>query len=96
MAYSTVYGDQAMNPQMQGMNFIMAGMGVRPVSSEHMFTAKHGKSPEIEQQRRRDLEQIKNRFLNEKEKYIKYIKTLPTHYEYLKDNIYGGVDEHDV
>ena len=96
MAYSTVYGDQAMNPQMQGMNFIMAGMGIRPVSSEHMFIAKHGKNPQDEDARRRELEQIKNRFFDEREKYVKYIKTLPTHYEYLKENIYGGVDEHDV
>ena len=95
-SFVTVYGNQAFNPQMQGMNFIMAGMGIRPVSSEHMFVAKHGRTPGAEQQRRKDLEIIRDRFLLDKEKYVKYIDTLPTHYEYLKQNIYGGVDEHDV
>ena len=92
---ATVIANNAFTPINQGMNFIMAGMGIRPVSSEAMFRAKHDKIG-VSESRIRQLEQINNKFLSERQKYTDYIKTLPTHYEFLRDNIYGGVDEHDV
>ena len=92
---ATVIGNNAFTPVNQGMNFIMAGMGIRPVSSEAMFRAKHDKTG-VSESRKRQLEKIKDKFLSERQKYTDYIKTLPTHYEFLRDNIYGGVDEHDV
>ena len=58
---ATVIGNNAFNPSMQGMNFIMAGMGIRPVSSEAMFLARHGKTGHGES-RRKQLEHIKNKF----------------------------------
>ena len=82
---ATVIGNNAFNPSMQGMNFIMAGMGIRPVSSEAMFLARHGKTGHAES-RRKQLEHIKDKFLSERDKFTKHIKSLPSHYEFLKES----------
>lgn len=39
-----------------------------------------------------DILNIRDGYLNFRNRMEDYIKTLPSHYEYLRDNIYGGVD----
>ena len=41
-----------------------------------------------------DLEIIKNNFMKHFNETTEYVKSLPSHYQYLKENIYGGVDQY--
>lgn len=72
----------------QGVLYIAAGMGMSSVSSLSV----------MRQNTERFDEDI---ILDSKKKYeqyrdwiIEYVKTLPSHYEFLRDEIYGGVDEY--
>ena len=74
------------NPSLSGTNFIAAGMGLTPMSTPAMIEANNY-----------DRQQV----LVAKEKYEEYrdfitehVMSLPSHYEYLRDNIYGGIDKH--
>lgn len=92
-AFIDLYRYQQYRAEYQGHNFIMAGMGIRSISSKQM----------IEANRRLagldglgDVEIAKEKFLAKRKDVEEFVKTLPTHYEFLRDNIYGGNDEYDV
>ena len=69
-----------------GINYIAAGMGYNRVTSS-WIKIHRGDNCE-------DLEHIKNTWKKYNEDMVEYVRTLPTNYEFLRDNIYGGVDEH--
>ena len=66
---------------------IAAGMGVKPKSTKEMVLLA-GKMKEDE------LAYTKRVYEQYRDYVIEYVKTLPTHYEFLKKEIYGGKDEH--
>lgn len=83
----------------QGGNYIMAGLGIRNISTPAMVDAYNKNDTEdsvmpVQFSRKAAMEDTKKKFLEYKAWLTEYIQTLPTHYQYLKDNIYGGVDEH--
>ena len=70
----------------QGANFILAGLGIRPISTpEYVMVKNKGNIKHLEEAR-----QWHKTFFPQLEEYV---KTLPTTYEYLRDNIYKGSDE---
>lgn len=78
------------NESLGGMNYILSGMGVRPISTlDHARMRRAFDKIETDE----DILNIRDGYLNYRNKMEEYIKTLPSHYEYLRDNIYGGVDK---
>lgn len=78
------------NKDGQGGNFILAGMGISPISTS-TYVDSFFEYDDINK-----LEIMRSNFAKNYEQVEKFVKTLPTHYEYLRDNIYGGVDEYAV
>jgi tryptophan halogenase len=74
----------------QGLAFILAGLGVKSVSTpaaiEH-YTEAAGVSM-------KNLNETRSKFYATKEYMKNYIQTLPTNYQYMKDRIYGGKDDY--
>lgn len=74
----------------QGLAFILAGLGVKSVSTPSIieyYTKAANINIDI-------LKQTKQRFYVTKQIMKDYIDTLPTNYQFMKDRIYGGKDEH--
>jgi tryptophan halogenase len=73
-----------------GVNYIAAGMGIKPISYkeqlEQIYSSKEITLDIVEDSKRK-YEQYRDRL-------VEHIKTLPSHYEFLKENIYGGIDKH--
>jgi hypothetical protein len=70
-------------PQSSGWNYIMGGMGYKPLGKyfyELVCNAIPGKAEKTDD----NLAQ----WSQHRENLIEYIKSLPTHYEFLKENIY--------
>lgn len=73
-----------------GVLYIAAGMGMRSVSSKNTLEQIfHARGWPLDM-----IEDSKKKFEQYRDDLIKHIQTLPSHYEFLRDNIYGGVDEH--
>jgi tryptophan halogenase len=84
-----ITGYNAYPPDQIGGMFISAGMGVKNISTKELIFYKEEISNKREQvhHTKRMYEQYKN-FV------VDYVQQLPSHYQYLKDNIYGGKDDH--
>jgi Tryptophan halogenase len=73
-----------------GVLYIAAGMGMNSVSYQKGVE-------QIFDQRQQNMDIIddsKRKYEQYKEYLLEHIQSLPSHYEFLRDNIYGGVDEH--
>jgi hypothetical protein len=73
-----------------GVLYIAAGMGMNSVSYQKGLE-------QIFDQRQQNMDIIddsKRKYEQYKEYLLEHIQSLPSHYEFLRDNIYGGVDEH--
>lgn len=66
-----------------GETFILTGMGLTPISKSQAEMACY-RFPHA----RQEILQTRNSYLERKEKILKYIDTLPTHYQFLKNTIY--------
>ena len=82
----TMPGDQSMG----GMPDIMVGMNTLPVSPtqlaivKQLIAARHGQVPELYNTQTQDYWDQKKEYINS------LIDTAPSHYQYLKENIYDG------
>jgi flavin-dependent dehydrogenase len=76
---------QRLDDNQDGKPFIIAGMGLNPLSQNvaEMEANRFPGMPSIWQN-------AYDRNVARREKIKEYVKTLPTHYEFLRDNIYGG------
>lgn len=80
------------NEDLQGINYIAAGMGLRAHSTKEVVLAsmrRSGISLDV-------VEDTKKKYEQYRDYVIEHVKQLPSHYQFLKDNIYGGVDEYEV
>ncbi len=75
-------------PEMLGGMFIMAGQGIKNISTKELVFYKEELSNKQE-----ELNHTKRMYEQYKNYVVDYVKTLPSHYQYLKDNIYGGKDD---
>lgn len=71
--------------------FIAAGMGLKSISTKELFLMN---GTQFGRDKEQELEYTKKRYYEYKEFVKEYVDRLPTHYEFLKQNIYGGKDEH--
>jgi flavin-dependent dehydrogenase len=71
------------DPDMGGIIYIAAGMGYNPVdrANKRFLDSKYLETPGYEKE-------VYNNWLEHKNEVLEYIKTLPTHYQFLKDNIH--------
>lgn len=70
-----------------GKTFIIAGMGLNPMSNAVAMLNEY-RFPDVNNVWTGVVSDYKSR----REKLIKHIDTLPTHYQFLKENIYNGED----
>jgi tryptophan halogenase len=75
--------------EMIGGMFISAGMGMRNISTKEMIFYKEEIS-----NKREEVHHTKRMYEQYKNFVVDHVQQLPSHYQYLKDNIYGGKDDH--
>jgi tryptophan halogenase len=81
-------------PDYIGNSFIAAGMGVKSISTKELIFF-NGSRQDIAR-KKEDIGYAKRRYEDYKDFVIDYVSKLPSHYQFLKDNIYGGIDEYDI
>jgi tryptophan halogenase len=86
-----VTSNQIYPADMQGAMYIAAGQGIRPESLKSMVYYKDWTGLKTQ-----ELNVTRRNYEQYKDYVIEYVKNCPSHYEFLKQNIYGGVDEHSV
>lgn len=84
----TLLTHKVWTPQGAGWNYIMGGMGYKPLG-EYYWGVVCEDLPGKEE----NAERIYESWLQHKENLIAYVQSLPTHYEFLKEHIYK--DESD-
>ena len=87
------------NESAQGMNFVMGGMGMKNVSTPAYATSNIAGSStsipfRINIDKKEAIEDTRRKHLQYMEWLKNYISKLPSHYEFLKNRIYGGADEY--
>lgn len=83
-------GEASYDATQQGAYFILAGLGVKNVSTEQLIDVQN-KFAGIDSSK---LEYSRKMFQQHKDAVLEYIQTLPSNYEFMRDRIYGGVDEY--
>ena len=79
-------------PEYIGNMFIAAGMGVKSVSTKEMIFANSGRVEKARKQE--EIGYTKRRFEEYRDFVTDYVLQCPTHYEFLKNEIYGGKDDY--
>lgn len=75
--------------RLEGAVYIAAGLGYRPIN-EHLYKEK----ADFDIDNRREIvKDIHEKYQQDRKVMIDWVEKLPSHYEYLRDNIYG-TDEH--
>jgi tryptophan halogenase len=87
-------GNQSYVSEYIGNMFIAAGMGVKSISTKELiyFSGDRLKKSQKEE----EINYTKRRYEEYRDFIVDYVKTLPSHYEFLRDNIYGGKDDHAI
>ena len=73
-----------------GNMYIAAGMGLKSIATKNLIFNFHGKNLATKKE---EIGFTKRAYFKYKELITKHILTLPSHYDFLKDNIYKGIDE---
>ena len=69
-------------------------MGVKSISTKELiFYGGNRMDPLVKEQ---EIGFTKRSYENYRDFVVDHVKTLPSHYEFLKQNIYGGKDDHAV
>ena len=89
-----IVGGQVYQQDLTGSVFIAAGMGVKSISTKELiFYGGTRMDPLVKEQ---EIGFTKRSYENYRDFVVDHVKTLPSHYEFLKQNIYGGKDDHVV
>ena len=67
-------------------------MGLRPTGTPSLLYKYDHEQAKLEE----EVGAVDRMYKQYKNFVIDHIKDLPSHYQYLLDNIYGGVDEHKL
>lgn len=90
-SYQTFLGTMTSNntwsPELAGVNYIAAGLGLSSISTIELLRDKESFNEEA-------LMDCNRKYKQYRDYIVEHVKSLPTHYEFLRDNIYGGVDEY--
>lgn len=85
-------GNQSYFPEYTGNMFIAAGMGVKSIATPELIYFSGDRMDVIRKEE--EINYTKRRYEEYRDFVIEHIKTLPSHYQFLKDNIYGGKDDY--
>ena len=96
-----MYMNQSFYPQHNGHAYIVAGMGMKPMPSIDFMRADFEKQnseirqvnktnpiPDMREYSIDGLNEIRDNWLTYRKKMVEYVESLPTHYQFLKENIY--------
>jgi hypothetical protein len=75
-------------PNHNGISYIIAGHGIRPHSYDKLSEVLNQQINMTDDY----YEKIREDWLQHDKTMVEYVKTLPTHYEYLRDKIYGSAE----
>jgi hypothetical protein len=75
-----------------GNQYILAGLGVKAISTKELIYATDRHAVDIDE----EIGFTKRAYEQYRDYVIDHVKTLPSHYQFLKDNIYGGKDDYQV
>ena len=83
----------------QGANYIAAGMGINTHSTPELvrenYANQDARSVNINTNSIDALEHSRKSYHSNQAWLTEYMDTLPSHYQFLKDEIYGGVDKYE-
>ena len=85
---------QAFVPDYVGNNFIAAGMGIKSISTPELIFYSGDRLNPL--QKEEVINHTKRRYEEYRDFIIEHVKELPSHYQFLKDNIYGGKDDYSL
>lgn len=87
-----IVGNSRYYPDYVGNMFIAAGMGVKSIATKDLIYFNGSRiSPLIKKE---EIGYTKRRYEEYRDFIIEYVQTLPSHYEFLKKEIYGGKDDY--
>lgn len=89
-----IVSSQVYPPEYVGNMFIAAGMGVKSISTKELIFY-NGSRQEVAR-KEEEIGYTKRKFEEYRDYVVEYVKTLPSHYAFLRDNIYGGKDDHAI
>lgn len=78
--------------ELVGNMFIAAGLGVKSISTKELIFFNGSRQEVVRKEE--EIGYTKRRYEEYRDFIIEYVKTLPSHYEFLKNEIYGGVDKY--
>jgi|TARA_B110000971_G_scaffold109783_1_gene112521 tryptophan halogenase len=90
--FGNIIGAHSYEPSHVGNNMIAAGMGLRPTGTPSLLTASNRQLVQLQE----EVGAVDRMYQQYKNFVIEHIKDLPTHYQFLLENIYGGNDEHKL
>ena len=90
--FADAFDSGILSPEFTGAAYILSGLGVRFLSTKAVSDMRKTRagSPQTDA----DLLEIRDTFMQYYNNTVDYIEKLPSTYQYLKDNIYGGIDEY--
>lgn len=89
-----ITASQSYPAELVGNMFIAAGMGVRSISTKELIFF-NGSRQEVSL-KEEQIGYTKRKYEEYRDFVTDYVKTLPSHYEFLKNEIYGGKDDHAI
>ena len=87
-----IAGNQRYPREYIGNMFIAAGMGVKSISTKELIFCNGSRLEKTLKQE--EIGYTKRRYEEYRDFVIEHVKQLPSHYEFLKNEIYGGKDDH--
>lgn len=89
---ANIVGNQRYHSEYVGNMFIAGGMGVKSIATKELIFVNGTRQTKTLKQE--EIGYTKRRYEEYRDFVIDYVKTLPSHYEFLKNEIYGGKDDH--
>jgi tryptophan halogenase len=91
---ANIVGNQRYYGEYVGNMFIAGGMGVKSISTKELIFFNGTRQAKTLKQE--EIGYTKRRYEEYRDYVIDYVKTLPSHYAFLKNEIYGGKDDYTL
>ncbi len=89
-----ITASQVYPSELVGNMFIAAGMGVKSISTKELIFFNGSRQEVVRKEE--EIGYAKRKYEEYRDFVVDYVKTLPSHYEFLKNEIYGGKDDHAI
>jgi tryptophan halogenase len=91
---ANIVGNQRYYSEYVGNMFIAGGMGVKSIATKELIFVNGTR--QLKTLKQEEIGYTKRRYEEYRDFVIDYVKTLPSHYEFLKNEIYGGKDDYTL